>query len=145
MSGGFFCESRSGELVIVLERKIHPRATVAGFGGAGIKLSAQYIKLAGGLAGEYRQVLLCNRHIIFINNARHLRKISCRLGLVHIGNRNQAHLKALSRLFQLPFESALLCQRRPQVVLCAQYAKVGLNHPHDEILLGGRQRRLSLL
>ena len=97
------------------------------------------------MAGEHRQILLGDGHIVLINNAVHLSQITCGLGFIHIGDGDQADFEPLAGLLQLTLKSAFLSLGGSQVVLSPQYAKVGLHHPDDQVLLRRRQIGLGSL
>ena len=97
------------------------------------------------MPGEHRQVFLGDCHVVLVNDAIHLSQVPRGLGFIDIGNGDQAHFKPLAGLLQLPLEGALPGLGCPQIVLRAEHAKVGLNHPDDQILLRRRQIGLGLL
>ena len=59
------------------------------------------------------------------------------LGFLHVGDRDQADLKALLRLFELSRDRVLVCVNGNEPVLGAQHVEVSLGNANDQILLRG--------
>src|SRR6185312_8750562 len=99
---------------------------------------AQFLQLAGGLAGDLGQRLAGVVERVFGGHRVGLGYLVIRLGLVHVGDRGKADLEALVGLLVLLAVGVLVGLGVRQLVLAGEYAEISLGDAHVQLL----QRRL---
>ena len=90
-----FSVGRGQKLKVILQRKIDPGSTINRVWRTNFEVFHQHVEVTLPLAGQYRETLQCNGHIIFVHNALHLSKVSSGLRFIHVGDGNEADLEAL--------------------------------------------------